>query len=456
VLDLGPTFQIGFRFVVTPLTLQIRRNAAKLLAATLTAVTAVALVVPPAGADQAQQSYQLSTERVEAQNLASQISALGQREAALGEQYDAGVASLQQANAQVLGATRALTSAKASQAKTVVLLRVDAVSAYVGGGPQVELAGAVPLANLNAALLRQELEETFASDQTDALDSYRLAAAQESTARAQLELARDAAATRVTQLESDRNQVEAAQNKLVGMQQQVRGEIATLVVEIQREQLLAEQEAEAARLARERAQQEAEAAAAAAAQQVEQAAAAAKQQAEAAAAAALAAATRDAARQAAALPVATTAPTATTVQAQSADSTLPAATTTTTAPTTTYQVPGVSSAASAAVQAAESRVGDPYVWGAAGPSAFDCSGLVMWAYAQAGVDLPHFSGAQYDDTMHIPMSDLEPGDLVFPADPGEHVAMYIGNGEIVQAPYTGADVQIVPLTGWFVLASRVG
>jgi len=108
------------------------------------------------------------------------------------------------------------------------------------------------------------------------------------------------------------------------------------------------------------------------------------------------------------------------------------------------------------VAAAESRIGDPYVWGAAGPSAFDCSGLVMWAYAQAGVYLPHFSGAQYDDTMHIPMSDLQPGDLVFPADPGQHVAMYIGNGEVVQAPYTGADVQIIPLTGWFVLASRVG
>jgi cell wall-associated NlpC family hydrolase len=118
-------------------------------------------------------------------------------------------------------------------------------------------------------------------------------------------------------------------------------------------------------------------------------------------------------------------------------------------------VPGVSSAASAAVAAAEGRVGDPYVWGAAGPGAFDCSGLVMWAYAQAGVYLPHYSGAQYDDTIHIPMSDLEPGDLVFPADPGEHVAIYIGNGEIVQAPYTGANVQIVPLTGFFVLASRV-
>jgi cell wall-associated NlpC family hydrolase len=110
-----------------------------------------------------------------------------------------------------------------------------------------------------------------------------------------------------------------------------------------------------------------------------------------------------------------------------------------------------------AVQSAESRVGDPYVWGAAGPGEFDCSGLVEWAYSQAGVSLPHYSGSQYDDTVQIPMSDLEPGDLVFPADPGEHVAMYIGNGEIVQAPYTGADVQIIPLNpSFFVLASRVG
>ena len=123
----------------------------------------------------------------------------------------------------------------------------------------------------------------------------------------------------------------------------------------------------------------------------------------------------------------------------------------------TADIPGVSAAAAIAVQAAESRVGDPYVWGAAGPGEFDCSGLVMWAYAQAGVSLPHYSGSQYDDTVQIPMSDLEPGDLVFPADPGEHVAMYIGNGEIVQAPYTGADVQIISLNpAFFVLASRVG
>jgi cell wall-associated NlpC family hydrolase len=107
------------------------------------------------------------------------------------------------------------------------------------------------------------------------------------------------------------------------------------------------------------------------------------------------------------------------------------------------------------VAAAESRVGDWYQWGAAGPNTFDCSGLVMWAYEQVGISLPHFSGGQYADTTHIPMSALEPGDLVFPADPSQHVAMYVGGGMIVEAPYTGAQVHIIPLSSFFVLASRV-
>ena len=93
--------------------------------------------------------------------------------------------------------------------------------------------------------------------------------------------------------------------------------------------------------------------------------------------------------------------------------------------------------------------------GSGRPLLFDCSGLVMWAYAQVGISLPHFSGAQYADTTHISMSDLEPGDLVFPADPGQHVAMYVGGGMIVQAPFTGEDVQVIPLSSFFVLASRV-
>jgi peptidoglycan DL-endopeptidase CwlO len=209
--------------------------------------------------------------------------------------------------------------------------------------------------------------------------------------------------------------------------------------------MLAEQRAEDARLAQERA-----AAAAAAAQQ--------------AAAAAAQAAAQQAAQEVAQQQQADQARQAAAVQANVSVTTVPV----TVAPVTTVPVttvpaesssapslPATSSAAAIAVQAAESRVGDPYVWGGAGPDDFDCSGLVMWAYEQAGISLPHYSGAQFADTTQIPMSDLEPGDLVFPADPGEHVAMYVGGGMIVQAPYTGADVQIVPLSGFFVLATRV-
>jgi cell wall-associated NlpC family hydrolase len=123
--------------------------------------------------------------------------------------------------------------------------------------------------------------------------------------------------------------------------------------------------------------------------------------------------------------------------------------------TVNYTPPPPGSGASGAVRAAESRVGDWYQWGASGPNTFDCSGLVMWAYAQVGISLPHFSGAQYSDTTHIPMSDLQPGDLVFFSNPGEHVAMYIGGGDIIEAPHTGAQVHIIPMSSEFTLASRV-
>jgi cell wall-associated NlpC family hydrolase len=114
----------------------------------------------------------------------------------------------------------------------------------------------------------------------------------------------------------------------------------------------------------------------------------------------------------------------------------------------------VGAGASEAVAAAKTRLGMPYVWGAAGPGAFDCSGLIMWAWAHAGVSLPHFSGAQYANTTHISMSQLQPGDLVFPSNPGDHVAMYLGGGMIIEAPHSGDVVHIVPMYSWFVLASR--
>jgi cell wall-associated NlpC family hydrolase len=105
--------------------------------------------------------------------------------------------------------------------------------------------------------------------------------------------------------------------------------------------------------------------------------------------------------------------------------------------------PAPSSRAQTAVQAALSQVGKPYQYGAAGPDSFDCSGLTMWSWAQAGISLPHNSGAQYAATPRVSSSDWQPGDLLFYGSPIHHVTMYIGNGQMVEAPYTGASVRVV-------------
>jgi cell wall-associated NlpC family hydrolase len=104
----------------------------------------------------------------------------------------------------------------------------------------------------------------------------------------------------------------------------------------------------------------------------------------------------------------------------------------------------------AALRAAESRRGLPYVWGASGPSSFDCSGLVQWSFAQAGITMPRVAADQARAGLAVPATQLEPGDLLFyhtdPTDPGyiSHVAIYLGNGWMIQAPQPGMDVEIVP------------
>jgi cell wall-associated NlpC family hydrolase len=94
-----------------------------------------------------------------------------------------------------------------------------------------------------------------------------------------------------------------------------------------------------------------------------------------------------------------------------------------------------------AVAIAEQYLGVPYVWGGASPDGFDCSGLVMYVYAQLGVSLPHNAAAQYAMLPKVPTTDLEPGDLVFFYGLG-HVGIYIGGGMMIHAPHTGAVVEI--------------
>ena len=116
-------------------------------------------------------------------------------------------------------------------------------------------------------------------------------------------------------------------------------------------------------------------------------------------------------------------------------------------PSAAASPPPVAAGGAGAVEAAESQIGVPYVYGDEDPGVgFDCSGLTAWAWGQAGVSLPHYSGAQMSDSTPVPLNDLEPGDLLFYGPGGsDHVAMYVGGGSMIEAPYTGASVWITGL-----------
>lgn len=117
-----------------------------------------------------------------------------------------------------------------------------------------------------------------------------------------------------------------------------------------------------------------------------------------------------------------------------------------------YTAPAPSGTVAMAISFALAQLGKPYQWGATGPTAYDCSGLVYAAYAAAGIHIARTTFQWRQDGPEIPLSQIQPGDLLFsagsdgtPSNPG-HVVMYLGGGEIIQAPQTGEDVQIDSLS----------
>jgi peptidoglycan DL-endopeptidase CwlO len=120
------------------------------------------------------------------------------------------------------------------------------------------------------------------------------------------------------------------------------------------------------------------------------------------------------------------------------------------------KIPTANTIGAQALRWALSARGSPYVWGAAGPGAFDCSGLVLWAYAKVGISLPHFTGEQWNMGIHVGRNQLQPGDLVFFYPDLGHVGMYIGNGLMVDAPTFGEVVQVQPVMwAYYVGAVRI-
>jgi cell wall-associated NlpC family hydrolase len=134
-------------------------------------------------------------------------------------------------------------------------------------------------------------------------------------------------------------------------------------------------------------------------------------------------------------------------QAQAAAAAKDASTLQTASPSgSSFPAPPPNSRANIAVNAALTYIGVWYSWGGASRSGVDCSGLVMLAYDAAGISLSHYSGAQWNETMRVPLYNIQPGDILFYGYHGdEHEAMYVGHGQMIEAETTGTRVHIVPV-----------
>jgi len=325
---------------------------------------------------------------------------------ALSNRYDQEQGQLQAEQAKLAALKKRLASDQASANQALARLRRDAINAFVESGSATGSIGAVLDSNLGNLGLKTEYLDVAQGRLQGALNAFKRA--EHATKKAEAGVRSQEAATKATmaQIAQDRAKAQAAVAQEDAILAKVKGNLQQLLEQIH-------------------------------AQEVAAAAAAARRAAEARQAALIAQEQAQAQAQA--------------QQSSGGGGGSSVGTSYTPAPP---PPPSASwqQRAQIAVHAALSQVGVPYVWGGASPSeGFDCSGLVMWAWEQAGVYLPHYSVSQYDDVTHVPASDLQPGDIVFYYSPYEsaqpgHEALYIGNGQVVQAPETGMDVMVTSLT----------
>ncbi|BEP13156.1 hypothetical protein acdb102_14670 [Acidothermaceae bacterium B102] len=340
------------------------------------------------------------------------------------ENYRQGQIALHQATLDQAAAERALAKGKARHA--ALQTRVDRIATFAyqtGASPDILVAtpdGAAAFAE-STALLSQVSSQQQSTLSAAAAAQYELAVAQ--TAAFQ---AADATARTTAQL--------AAAKAAIASQVAAHQAIVSSLVDRQHTlEAIAAEKARLAAIAEAKARAERDAAARKAAEAAAAAAVAAARQAAADAAQAKAAAQREVAQKAADRRQALAEAAAQTRQQQDTSST-------STSNGSSAGPP--SSRASLAVRAAYRQLGAPYDWAADGPQSFDCSGLTAYAWAAAGVSLPHSSQAQYGVGAHVSRSQLSPGDLVFFGSPIHHVGIYVGGGQMIDAPQTGDVVRV--------------
>jgi cell wall-associated NlpC family hydrolase len=351
----------------------------------------------PAGADTVA-SAQAKAAAIEARLLAAQ-----NEMSALGQKYDAARTQLSQVNSDIVATKGAIAVKQKQVAHNQRILAKDAVASYISGGA----------AATNNPLFSHDEQTLGAASEYNQIASGDINEA-------------------VANLETAKKQLSAQQAQLTAQQTQAQNEVATEQAAVAANQQLENSQSAALSAAN--------AEVASLVQQEQQAALA--EAARVAQAKVAAAVTAQNQRIAAARASASVTP-----PSRGAGSGAGSSGPSRGAPVAPYVPVPVAAGATGAIAAAKSQLGVPYVWGGESPGVgFDCSGLVQWAWGQAGVRLPRTSGEQFGATTPVSIADLEPGDLLFYGPDGsDHVAMYVGGGMMIEAPQTGEVVHLTPL-----------
>jgi len=370
------------------------------LAASLGITSAVISSVRPAAADQ------LSDAKAQAATITAQLQSIQAQQQSLTGQVQAADYHLSQLQGEIAANKQQVAQDQAEVNKDESQLRTQAISDYTSSGTSNQVTQMFS-SNPNTTGIRSEYSSIATGNVTTTIDNLHTAQNQLQATQAALQQQESAATT-------TRDNLQASESQAADLASQYKSTLASVDANIQ--SIVAQQQA--------------------------QALAAARQAATDAFNAKVAAAQKS---QAAAQTVAQTTRGSGGSTATAVPSSPP---------------PPVPPTVAGAIQAAMSQRGVPYVWGGETPGVgFDCSGLVQWSFAQAGISLPRTSGAQYAATTHIPLADIQAGDLLFYGPGGsEHVALYIGGGSMIEAPYTGASVWVtgVRTDSGFVGVGRVG
>ncbi len=325
----------------------------------------------------------IDTKRAEAARLQQQIDANGMRISSLGEQYNGAQLAYDQATAKIDGAQQRLAAARARTHRIEAVVRQRAVQLYTSAGSKSPLDD-LKVANVRELASRSRYASAASDRDTTIVGELERAKDQLRVEKRSAQRQQDDAARQRDAARQARADIEAANAQQQRLLGKVKGELATLMAEEQR--------------------------------------------------------ARDEAARRAALARTAPRPAAPATRGRAPSAVDPG--------TVGGNFPNIptSGGVSAVIAYARAQIGKPYVFATAGPGTFDCSGLTMMAWRQAGVSMDHFSGSQFNQFPHVSLSDLQPGDLVFKGRGGvDHVALYIGGGMQIAATHTGSYVKLQPL-----------